>query len=109
MTSVFVPQANARAAYHAISRLFDEAIARELASGSYIRRQKTSSMSMQDEFAVWLRERGIPYSSRRPFARVCIWARCKCHETKCPSILSIPIYPELSDDQTALVSKALGD
>ena len=33
--------------------------------------------------------------------------QCRATERACHNILSIPIYPELTDDQTALVSKAL--
>ena len=52
MASVFVPQANPRASYHAHKQAIDEAIARVLASGSYILGEETKSF--EHEYARWV-------------------------------------------------------
>ena len=52
MASVFVPQANPRAAYHAHKQAIDEAIARVLASGSYILGEEAKNF--EHEYARWV-------------------------------------------------------
>ena len=49
------------------------------------------------------------YISSRPSTGARIWARCNAARLSAyaATFASIPIYPELTDDQTALVSKAL--
>jgi hypothetical protein len=73
----------------------------------------------RDRIQAWLRERGIGSSIHYPvpvhqqpaFRESAHLGPLQCRETErvCRSILSIPIYPELTDDQTALVSKALSE
>src|SRR5262245_53505852 len=73
----------------------------------------------RDRIQAWLRERGIGSSIHYPvpihqqpaFRESAHLGPLQCRETErvCRSILSIPIYPELSDDQTAFVSKTLSE
>ena len=73
----------------------------------------------RDWVQAWLRERGImsgihypvPVHQQPAFRESAHLGPLQCRETDrvCGSILSIPIYPELTDDQTALVSKALSE
>src|SRR5829696_4450199 len=51
MSSVLVPQANPGAAYHAHRQAIDEAVARVLASGSYILAEE--AFRFEREFAAW--------------------------------------------------------
>ena len=52
MASVFVPQANPRASYHAHKQAIDEAIARVLASGSYILGEEAKNFEHEDGLAL---------------------------------------------------------
>jgi dTDP-4-amino-4,6-dideoxygalactose transaminase len=71
----------------------------------------------RDRVQTWLRDLGIGSSIHYPvpvhqqpaFRERAHLGPLQCRETEraCPSILSLPIYPELTDHQTALVSKAL--
>ena len=73
----------------------------------------------RDRLQAWLRDQGIgsgihypvPVHQQPAFRGRAYLGPLQCRETEraCHSVLSLPIYPELTTDQTALVSQALSD